>query len=281
MALVPPMYLNCVVAVGEPVAGSDPRWIATGFLYGHLTDDSVDPHQYRVYLVTNRHVADPPRQLVARFNPVGPGPAQSLTVEPIDTSTGIHLWTFHPDQDVDVAVVPINVGILDQGGLQRNFFESDHHVMTVSQMKAAGASPGDGIFLLGFPGSTSVGVRSDVTVRGGCLARVEDIYAGTSRTYLIDSNNFPGNSGGPVITKIEGVAIEGTTAVSTSHLVGVVSSFVAYMDIAVSTQTGRPRIIFEENTGLAEVFPVDAIQLAVDLNIRDVISQYTGTTSAA
>jgi hypothetical protein len=146
--------------------------------------------------------------------------------------------------------------------------------MNVAQMKSGGASPGDGIFLLGFPGSTTVGIRSDVTVRGGCLARVEDIFNGHSKSFLIDSNNFPGNSGGPVITTVNLTSIENTPNVPRSNLIGVVASFVAYQDVAVSAQTGRTRVIFEENTGLAQVYPVDAIQEAVTLNLRDVISQY-------
>jgi len=277
MALVPQMYLNAVVAIGEPVPGEDPRWMATGFLYGHLTDTTVQPPLYRVYLVTNRHVASPARPLVARFNPEGNGPAQTLDVAPADVANGIDLWTFHPDNDIDVAVIPINVGVLAQSGLRHNFFENDDHVQTVAELQSGGISPGDGIFLLGFPGSTDVGVRSDVTVRGGCIARVEDIYNGLSKTFLIDSNNFPGNSGGPVITKIETTTLLGTQNVTQSRLIGVVASYVAYQDVAVSAQTGRPRVVFEENTGLAHVFPVDAIQEAVDINVRDVVSRFPTT----
>lgn len=275
MALVPQIFLNSVVAIGEPQLGGDPAWIATGFLYGRLTDDTVDPHLYKIFLVTNRHVAHPPRQLVARFNPVGTGPAQSMSLNPVHQPTGVELWSFHPDPEVDVAVISVNLGVLAQSGLRHNFFESDNHVMTVPNMQANGASPGDGIFLLGFPGSAKVGIRSDVTVRGGCLARVEDIFHGYSKSFLIDSNNFPGNSGGPVITKVEAVSIVDTPNVQRSNLIGVVSSFVAYQDVAVSTQTGRPRIIFEENTGLAEVFPVDSIDEAIEVNIRDVLPHLT------
>jgi hypothetical protein len=268
------MFLNSVVAIGQPIAGSDPQWMATGFLYGHLTDSSVDPHLYQVYLVTNSHVASPPRPLVVRFNPVGNGPAQILEVSHVDDDNKIDLWTFHPDIDIDVAVIPVNMGVLAQSGLRHNFFEGDNHVLRVSELQSSGVSPGDGIFLLGFPGSTGVGVRSDVTVRGGCIARLEDIYNGLSKTFLIDSNNFPGNSGGPVITKIEVTTLTGTPNVMKSNLIGVVASYVPYQDVAVSAQTGRPRIIFEENTGLAHVYPVDVIQETVEINIRDVVSKF-------
>ncbi|MEN6615143.1 MAG: hypothetical protein ABFD12_01160 [Syntrophorhabdus sp.] len=38
-------------------------------------------------------------------------------------------------------------------------------------------------------------------------------------------------------------------------LVGIVSSFIPYREVAVSEQTRRPRIVFEENSGLANLVP--------------------------
>jgi hypothetical protein len=46
-------------------------------------------------------------------------------------------------------------------------------------------------------------------------------------------------------------------------LIGVVSSFQTYQEVAVRQQTSRPRIIFEENAGLANVVPVDQINVAI------------------
>jgi hypothetical protein len=42
-------------------------------------------------------------------------------------------------------------------------------------------------------------------------------------------------------------------------LIGVVRGFIPYTDVAVSQQTLRPRVTFEENSGLAEVIPVDQV----------------------
>jgi hypothetical protein len=39
-------------------------------------------------------------------------------------------------------------------------------------------------------------------------------------------------------------------------LIGVVSSFIPYRETAVSLQTQRPRIVFEENSGLSNVVPI-------------------------
>ena len=64
LALVPPWFLDCVVAIGRPViqvqAGVPNRvWIpvASGFLYGEFQEKLPDGQKsYKVYIVTNRHV---------------------------------------------------------------------------------------------------------------------------------------------------------------------------------------------------------------------------------
>jgi S1-C subfamily serine protease len=71
-ALVPPGFLDCVVALGETLSEFDPRnptaktaapqkvWFTegTGFFYGYLTAGDLDPAKrtYEVYLVTAGHV---------------------------------------------------------------------------------------------------------------------------------------------------------------------------------------------------------------------------------
>ncbi len=82
---------------------------------------------------------------------------------------------------------------------------------------------------------------------------------GCSTDYIVDAPVFPGNSGGPVIIKPELVSISGTKSQKESRLIGLVKSYINYKDIAVSPQTGRPRVVFEENTGLTKVEPVDHI----------------------
>lgn len=42
-------------------------------------------------------------------------------------------------------------------------------------------------------------------------------------------------------------------------LIGIVKSYIPFQDVAISQQTKRPRVIFEENSGLANVETVDKI----------------------
>jgi hypothetical protein len=59
------------------------------------------------------------------------------------------------------------------------------------------------------------------------------------------------------------MAIQGTRPNNSAYLIGIVLAYRPYDDIAMSIQTKKPRVIFEENSGLAEVLPVDEIDAAI------------------
>lgn len=107
------------------------------------------------------------------------------------------------------------------------------------------------------------GPRSAVIVRHGVIARITDCQAGQSRSFLVDGYVFPGNSGGPVVTRPAVSGVIGTKVPGTAVLIGIVASYVSYQDVAVSQQTGIARVVFSENSGLTNVFPVDCIEEAV------------------
>jgi hypothetical protein len=72
--------------------------------------------------------------------------------------------------------------------------------------------------------------------------------------------NYPGNSGGPVINKPDIVSMPNTASVKKSCLLGIVSSYIIYQDVAISQQTGQPRISFQENSGLANIVPAHILK---------------------
>jgi len=106
--------------------------------------------------------------------------------------------------------------------------------------------------------------KNYVIVRQGVIARVSEMLDGASTTFMVDSHVFPGNSGGPVILKGELASVVGTKIQNRAFLIGLVISYVPYNDTAVSTQTGQARVIFQENSGLAEVLPTDYIDQTIE-----------------
>ena len=157
--------------------------------------------------------------------------------------------------------------MLQAEGIEFSWFRSDQHVQPRPAAIADGVAEGDGVYVLGFPVGLVGGDRNYVIVRQGAIARVRDWLAGGVKEFLVDVTIFPGNSGGPVVSKPELNAITGTKSTGAASLLGVVKSYVPYHDVAVSQQTRLPRVIFEENSGLAAVVPIDYVDEVVRAHI--------------
>ncbi|GEM_PF-2370265 len=116
-----------------------------------------------------------------------------------------------------------------------------------------GIEPGAPLFIIGFP----MGLRSEEyampILRSGMVARA------APDKILAEAFVFPGNSGGPVVYAPTDITMFLSSMLHGQWLVGLVSNSVHYVDVAVSPQTGRPRITFEENSGLCSVVPASAI----------------------
>lgn len=168
-------------------------------------------------------------------------------------------WTFHPDPDIDVAVFPIHIPDLDTGPVSFH----DTHTMLRRRLVETEFREGNEVFVLGFPLAMVGGNKNYVIVRQGIVARIQDWYEGAAKSYLIDSSNFSGNSGGPVLAKPT-LHTYGT-AITSAKLIGMVSAYVPFQDVARSDQTGLPMLASQENSGLAVVVPVDAIRETIGI----------------
>jgi S1-C subfamily serine protease len=269
MALIPPFFPDCVVAIGiEDPSGGGRKWVASGFLYGHnIADKEGDTKSYRVYLISNRHVFENLLAVYLRFNPRTNEPAREYTLNLLNEN-GTSLWFPHPNAKIDVAVIPINFNLLQEHAMQAVYFQSDQHVANIDKLNELGITEGDFAYVLGFPMGLVGGERNIVIVRSGTIARIRDALVRANQEYLIDAFVFPGNSGGPVVSKPEAFAIQGTKSQGAAYLIGIVKSYVSYQDVAVSLQSKRPRVIFEENSGLAAIHPIDFVQEAIKGHLK-------------
>lgn len=275
-ALIPPYMLDSVAAIGLRNNASPPgqtpkfEWFTagTGFFYGHKVQDNPDPlkRQYKVYLVTAAHVIAefraeaPGRALEVRINSKDPsGEAQTL-----DIADGA--WFLHPKYtpgkpDDDVAVLQVDGKKFEELGA--SFIPDDTMAANVAKLKNIGTSAGDGVFVLGFPMNLAGEERNYTIVRGGTIARISELLDASASTLLLDSFVFPGNSGSPVVVRPDLAGIQGTPVNRQSFLIGVVIDYIPYTDTAFSQQTHHARITFEENSGLADVIPMDRVDEAI------------------
>ena len=289
-ALVPPYFMFCVVALGGPTPEIRDnslvgyKWLAvgTGFFYGHLTKTDADPlkRRYNVYLVTAKHIVDGWNTLQATIQSRGLTPSElAIRVNPISVMsrpTDISLsqvketwspgWTDNPDGK-DISVLSLDIDKL-RSRFNVAYFPDDVVAADRQKLKELAVSAGDGTFVLGFPMGLTGNTHSAVVVRGGIIARIEDLLYYGGESFLIDSFVFPGNSGGPVLLKPESFSIPGTLNHPASYLIGVVDAYQPYREPAVSPQTQETRVIFEENSGLAAILPIDYV---IDTIIADSI----------
>lgn len=274
--LIPPFFMISVVALGGihtiQIPGQPDRqeWQTegTGFFYGYRHgSDEKGKATYGLYLVTAAHVvrehlAAGLGDLHVRVNPTS-GQVKEFSV-PTSPPPGSGTWFYHPDPKIDVAAVKLNANVLEENDIEPGiFFASDQHTLDKKMLAEQGISAGDGIFVLGFPMGLSGEKRNYVIARAGIIARMSEMIDGASNSFMIDANVYPGNSGGPVVLKPEAISIEGTKAHNKADLIGLVTSYRPYTDIAISAQTRKPRIVFQENSGLAEVLPMDLVNEAI------------------
>ena len=253
MSVIPLNYINAVAAVGYRKPSGAIKYTGSGFVYGVEAPPGTDDERtYYSFVVTNGHVVEGLDRPFVRqsylptvdhpnwMNVKGDCPRES--------------WTVHPDDKVDVAVYPIYTPDL---GVGPEAFYNDTDVLSPCDMADAEFLEGSEIFVLGFPLGLVDEKMNYVIARKGIVARIMDWYEGITKCYLIDSLNYPGNSGGPVISK--------PTDSTEAKFVGMVSAYLPFRDVATSGQTGRPMLHTIENSGLAIVMPPEAIEETIDL----------------
>ncbi len=238
---------KAVVFFGTEDQHGRPEFHATGVLVS--VDDIL-------HVVTARHVVTgsgvPPgrsQDLIIFFNRKN-GTLGRRSVGSIQRLLGGRR-IFNPDPGVDLAMIPFakDPSNDDVKSLAESLFLSADRLYETA-----------GIFFMSYqPGSLEI-ARVSPVFRGGMIAKLNG-----DGTFFIDATAFPGNSGGPVFIRPEPVSF-GTGGVRlggselNGRFIGVVGQYIPYQELAVSAQTGRPRVLFEENTGLSRVWAVDYIR---------------------
>lgn len=135
-------------------------------------------------------------------------------------------------------------------------------------MRERGVSEGDGVFLLGYPLGIMSRGRQRAIVRAGIVARVRDAYDQAPSEFLIDAHILEGNSGGPVVTRPEFAAIQGTSCNTLCAVIGIVTHVYTHnprAKVLVEGSDGKVRLDEksqvrpQDPAGLGRVEPVDRI----------------------
>lgn len=261
MALIPEFFMDAVVALGVG-QGISKRWLATGFLVGR----KVSENSYQIFLVTNKHVFKDKREMIARLNLPHETIAKDFSIDLIEGNDE-KVYSEHPNSSVDVACVYINGAFVQKElGGSLCFFELDAHTLTRKEMLENEIAEGALVYTLGFPSGLVGLTTKSPFCRLGCISRIKELV--NDEGFILDTQNFPGSSGSPVINKLETSYLEGSKHFNKTSLIGIIASYIPYTDTLVSSQTGEVMQITRENSGLAIVYTVDAIKEVVELEAK-------------
>ena len=274
---MPRNYLHRVVAIGasnrrfEGVEDLESLDVTgTGFFYDYPANETTKDGRpwFRRWLVTCEHEIRKARDggnrwVLVRMNyRVGLGiTVVSLSVNP----EADRFWTFHPT--ADVAVIQGSWRVDNAVKIQYGKFTSGKDALTKQECKNRGLFEGDEVFLLGFPIGWSPGSQDYPIVRNGVLAQLQGWLNGDHATFLVDGSGFPGNSGGPVVTKPQLMTFDDSGRFESAYLVGMVAER-RFSDIETNVASTVENTYLEETADLIEVVSVDDIEDTIDLAMK-------------
>lgn len=273
MAIIPDFFLNAVVALGIDGGDGKKHWIGTGFIVGRKEIDNPNLSTY--YIITNKHVIEQQKYVYVRFNSLGGELVKDYRISLYD-SMGVPMFSAHPHDKTDIIALQILPQTLINDKSIWGAFDLADHALTLEQMQNTGVNEGSLVYALGFPMDLVDPIKVPIC-RLGCISRVTDAFLlkrGTP-TFLVDAQTFPGNSGGPIVSRPEYMYINGTPSNTSANLIGILSAYIPYRETLYSKQTGRDRMVQEENSGLTIVHPVDRIKEVVELEWERIEKQNT------
>ncbi|MDO8716440.1 MAG: serine protease [Dehalococcoidales bacterium] len=241
---------KAVAFLGELVESGGsikPSPFATGFF---VSADGIS------HLVTAKHVVidstthKTKEDIVVFINRKDNARIEPLSIKALQERDKTH-WIFHSNDMVDIAIIPFP------------FNYTEHDVAIIPEtafLNTTDFAELYDVFFLSYQPGIQEESRINPIIRAGAVSRInEDL------SFYIDAAAFPGNSGSPVFLTPsgwrfgdDGGVILGQDKIA-GRFIGLVGAYVPYKDVAISQQTGQPRVIFEENTGLSIVWSVNYI----------------------
>jgi len=242
-----------------------------------VPDARLGPDRGFVYLVTNRHVAQPgidlgsPYQVGAiylRMNLATPVQGIRSTGGQIPLSDQLH-WFFPSDDAVDLAILPIAP---DQAKFAYLPIPLSM-IVGSEEIKLDQVGIGDPVIFAGYFRSFSGETRMEPIVRQGVIAMLPEEKLDTTlhkkgHLFLADLHAFHGNSGSPVFANLGGMH-RGSFYLGDKYvLLGVISGY--YPESAGSSVPAATVLTGEvrDNSGVATIVPGE--ELVRLLNSKEV-----------
>ncbi len=228
-------------------------------------------------LVTNRHVVEGFEKVLVRFiaaNDDGtPRLGESVSFRIDDLKDARH---FHPNQDVDIAVVPLApiLRLIDGQG-KRVFYRMVDQSILPSDEDLKDLSAIEEVVFIGYPKGIFDKKNLLPVARRGITATPMHVDYNGLPTFLIDASVFPGSSGSPVFIAHEGAIRKGKaiTIGARAYFLGVVASAHYSVErghiIIESTPTGQTAVpLTQQLLNLGIVFKASTVLETIEDFVR-------------
>lgn len=215
-----------------------------------------------LHLITARHVVVDKdtgqikdANMYAFFN-LKSGGITTRPIKGVKEKLGVD-WVFHKNAEVDIAIIPFGLDFQkdDVKAIPDNLFLPTDRDRLFELYD---------IFFLSYQPEVEFKKRISPIFRSGTISIINE-----DKTFYVDASAFPGNSGSPVFLKPspirfdeKGISIGGDPL--GGKFIGIIGEYIPYREVAISVQTGRPRVTFEENTGLSRVWSVGFIKEIIE-----------------
>ena len=149
MAIIPQFYKNAVVSIGIKNQNSDIAWIGTGF----FVTRAIDENNVHTFLVTNKHVLQGQNTIVIRMKEKDTENLKEFELSIIEFDSSNEkkpMYVLHSQDDIDIAVLPLNASFIVENHLECPAFDIDSNAMTSSELRENGFDEGSLIFMLGY-----------------------------------------------------------------------------------------------------------------------------------
>lgn len=241
-----------VVFIGRVDKEEKPFYYATGFL---VKIQSVYHLLTAKHVVANMETGKLWDDEMFVFSNLKDGGITSCSIENMKQAYKVN-WIFHKNAEVDIAIIPFGINLQkdDVKVIPHELFLLSDRIFELYD-----------VFFLSYQPGIEPKRKISPVIRSGIISIIND-----DKSFYIDASAFPGNSGSPVFLKPSPIRFDEKGGISIGgdslggKFVGIIGEYVPYREIAVSLQTGRPRVIFEENTGLSKVWSVEFINEILD-----------------
>ena len=235
----------------------------TGIGTGFLLSRPVGENQYKLYLVSNKHVLIGTPKILVSFIGNENGVPQHQSVHKVEIQGVAQAVKGHPDPEVDIAVMECTglFGMMDH----RIYYQYVPYEM-LADFKEPELSVAENVYFVGYPDGRYDQSNHLPLMRTGMIASHPRFDFNGKPQFVIDAQVFPGSSGSPVYIDLTFENMRnGRVAIGERKvkLLGIVAQTMIRNNelLALPSSTNY---VTQEVLGLGIVFKATAIKELVD-----------------